>query len=186
MGMFDTIIVSDTLPYSEEMICLGLNSNDGDFQTKDLINCLETYILQDKKLFVKKYKVNEYVKPEKSSDGWNFGHMERSGEYLEQIIHHGKINFYTSHLDVLGLWDTWEEYEATFTNGVCESIVLFKFTKEANKDRVEREKKWKEELIRDHNLWYNKYIFYTLPYRKLSHYKYKFFTAIANFFHKIA
>jgi hypothetical protein len=169
MGMFDTLIVSDNLPYSEEMICLGLNSNDGDFQTKDLENLLETYILQDKKLFVKKYKVNEYIQPD-----------------LEQVIHHGKVNFYTSHRNVLDVWDCWEEYEATFSNGICENIVLVKFTKESNKERLEREKEWEEELIRNHNLWYNKYIFHTLTYRKFSLYRYKFFTAIANFFHQIA
>lgn len=186
MGMFDTLIVSDALPYSEEMICLGLNSNDGDFQTKDLENLLETYILQDKKLFVRKYKVNKYIPPEKSSDALDFGYTERSGEYLEQVNFHGKIVFYTSHQDVLDVWDCWEEYEATFTNGVCENIVLVKFTKESNKERVERNKKFKEELMRNHNLWYNKYIFYTRVYCKLSRYRYKFFTAIANFFHKIA
>lgn len=186
MGMFDTIIVSDTLPYSEEMICLGLNSNNGDFQTKDLYNCLETYIIQGKKLFVQKYKVSEYIQPEKSSDGWNFGHIERSGEYLEQVNHHGKIVFYTYYRDVLGLWDCSVDYEATFTHGVCDSIVLVKFTKESNKERLEREKEWKARMTRDHNLWYNKYIFYTTLYRKFSHYKYKFFHKIAAFFQKIA
>ena len=186
MGMFDTIIVSDTLPYSEEMICLGLNSNDGDFQTKDLHNCLETYIIQGKKLFARKYKVNEFVKTENPSSAWDFGHMERSGEYLEQINHHGKIVFYTYYRDVLGLWDCSVDYEATFTHGVCDSIVLAKFTKESNKERLELEKEWKARITRDQNLWYNKYIFYTAPYRKFSHYKYKFFHKIAAFFHKIA
>ena len=186
MGMFDTIIVSDTLPYSEEMICLGLNSNNGDFQTKDLINCLETYIIQGKKLFVRKYEVNKFVEPEKPSGPWDFGHMERSGEYLEQVNHHGKIVFYTYYRDVLDLWDCSVDYEATFTHGVCDSIVLAKFTKESNKQRLENEKRWKEQIAKNHNLWYNKYIFYTLTYRNFSRYKYKFFTAIANFFHKIA
>ena len=56
MGMFDTINVSDPLPFSDEMKELGLNINNDSFQTKDLENTLSLYYIQGGKLFLEKYK----------------------------------------------------------------------------------------------------------------------------------
>ena len=58
MGMFDTVSVSDPLPFTEEMISLGLDINNHNWQTKDLHNAMEMYFIQGGELFVEKFIIS--------------------------------------------------------------------------------------------------------------------------------
>ena len=50
--MFDTINWADSLPFSSEMVELGLDKNSNSYQTKDLENALFEYMVQGGKLFL--------------------------------------------------------------------------------------------------------------------------------------
>ena len=47
MGMFSYIKCNKELPLNEELKNLSVKWNEIEFQTKDLDNCLETYIISD-------------------------------------------------------------------------------------------------------------------------------------------
>lgn len=189
MGMYDTINVSEQLPYTDEMKELGLDCNNLSYQTKDLECCLNVYFIQDKKLYLQQYKNSEYVEGDKNSKNWidRLGHMKQTDPYLEEIFHHGEVYFYDYINDVADKYDCWVEYKAVFTRGVLEKIELFKFEKEDNTERKNREKKYKEKYIRENNIWYNKYIFHTRPYMWFANKVwYRTCNRIGNFFHTIS
>jgi len=166
MGMFDNISVADKLPYSQEMIDLGLNKNNRDFQTKDLDCSLSEYCIQHGELFEKKYKNQRWIQadPKGKSFADRAGRMERTDEYWDKVDLHGVIHFYDNQYDVQDKWDCWIEFKAIFTDSKLERIELFKFEKTDNQGRKEQSKKWEERLDRENNLWYNKYFFHTAPF----------------------
>ena len=163
MGMYDTIIVVDKLPWPEEAISLGLNTAANDFQTKDLDCVLGEYTIQGGRLFVKKWKETRWVEGDKAAVffGDRLGYMERIGEYMEELPHHGAINFYDFANDVDGRWDCWVEFKAILNRGIIENIELVEFNKEDNTERKERERKCIEEQERQERLWYNRYFLRT-------------------------
>lgn len=181
MGMFDNINVVDKLPYTEEMISLGLDINNSSFQTKDLINCMETYCIQGGKLFLQKFKVDEWVE---SGGVFDMGYVKREDPYLELINHHGEIYFYNFIPDVKGTYDCWVEFKAVFSNGNLDRFELVEFKKTDNAERKASEKKFLEEHERARKIWYNKYFLNTRPYRWFSHKVwYRSCNALGRFFH---
>ena len=87
MGMFDTIAWGEKLPFSPEMEELGLNKNDWSFQTKDLDNGMDEYVVQEGKIFLIAYEKQEWVEGDKDSKDLfaKIGHIERTGRYLKPI-----------------------------------------------------------------------------------------------------
>lgn len=185
MGMFDNISVSDQLPYSEEMIALGLNKNVWVFQTKDLENTMDSYFIQEGKLFKQCFKTETWVGGNEKAKDWldRLGHLERNDPFLLPVLHHGEIYFYEFVTDVQDKYDCWIEFKAIFTEGILNKIELVKFTKEENTERKQRETEWEEERKRKESIWYNKYFLYTRPYRWFA-FKiwYKTFNRLGNFF----
>lgn len=189
MGMFDDISVSDSLPFSDEMKELGLDKNNYIFQTKDLDCLMSKYILQSNKLYIEKYKIEEWVKGEEKSKNVfdRIGYLKREEPYLEQVLHHGEIRFYDYLYSVSGKWDCWIEFKAILNRGIVESYELVKFKKEDNADRIKREKEWDEKREAEARVWYNKYFFYTKPYRWFAHRVwYRACHALGVFFQKAA
>ena len=189
MGMFDTISISDPLPFTEEMISLGLDINNHNWQTKDLHNAMETYFIQGGELFVEKFNKEVWVEGDKNAEHFldRMGHLERQEPYLKKIPFHGEIIFYDYAHDVDGKWDCWVEFKAIFTNGSLQKIELVKFNKEDNSERLEREKKWKEQLEHSERVWYNKYFRHTKAYHWFAHRVwYSFFMNLGNLCHKIS
>lgn len=166
MGMFDTIQCSDPMPFNDDMVALGLNVRDWSFQTKDLNDVMSLYILQDGILYERRYKESKWIEPDFSREprAGNFGHMEYTGEYLEDTKHHGVINMYDYRPNVMG-WDCYIEYAVTFTDGKVTEIKLTEFRKEDAAPRIERDKLFWDRIETSSALWYNKYIFYTKAYR---------------------
>jgi len=167
MGLFDTLIVEEDLPVTDDMKRLNIDtrlnlqraSNPKErnfdemcehFQTKDFDRCLATYYLKNKKLYVEKYKTQE-------------GKYEPN---LEEVPLHGTINFYTGINDIMDMWDIWVEYKATFTHGNLDKIELVEFREKDNAERRNKEIKLKLQRDYERNLWYNKYIFNRKLWRK--------------------
>ena len=191
MGMFDNISCADALPYSEEMVALGLNVNNRSFQTKDLNNYLADYTIQGGKLYIKKYKTQKWIEGNSESNNpfEQIGYMKQEEPYLEQVLHHGEIFFYDYVDDVQDKWDCWVEFKAVFTNGTVERYELVKFEKTDNADRKAREKVFFERYRQEENAWYNKYFLRTSPVRyvrrKLSRALYDTGTFISSLSHKL-
>lgn len=178
MGMFDTIHWGESLPFSKEMKDLGLHKNDWSFQTKDLGQCMNEYVFQEGCLFLKKYRINEWVEGTKSKiflDG--LGYLKREQPYLELHKVTQTVSLFDYRNDVKELWDCSIEFEVAFVNGKLKSKKLVSFNKTSNVERKARERKWKEKLEFHNSRWYNKAIFHTSPYiwirRKVSTCLYK-------------
>lgn len=189
MGMFDTIVVADKLPASQEMIDLGLDINNHDFQTKDLDNSLSLYHIQGGRLLLQRYKTEEWIEgdPKGKSIMDRVGHLDRKDPYYEDTNYHGTITFYHYLDDVKDKWDCWVEYEASFTHGQLDGFKLIKFEKEDNSIRLNRNKEWQEHHAKQEALWYNKYIFHTKIYRKLAfNVWYKTLNRIGSFFIRLS
>lgn len=188
MGMFDDISVAEPLPYSDEMIALGLNINDRSFQTKDLDCVMAKYYIQSRKLFIEKYKKETYIEGNKNSKNIfdRIGYLDRQEPYLEQVFYHGEIYFYDFIDNVNDKYDCWVEFKATFTKGNLEKIELFKFTKEENTERKERERIWKEKIEKEQSKWYNKFIFNTIIYRRASRFIGRIFYKFGDIMHQIS
>ena len=166
MGMFDTIQCSDAMPFNDDMAALGLNVRDWSFQTKDLADLMSVYVLQDGVLYERRYKESKWIEPDFSHQPrlGNFGHMEYTGEYLEDTKHHGVVNMYDYRQYVFG-WDCYIEYAVTFTDGKVTNTELTKFTKEDSGPRIQQMKELWDRMEAYGAKWYNKYIFYTKAYR---------------------
>lgn len=159
MGMFDTVVVAEKLPYTQEMIDLGLDKIFTDFQTKDLENSLSLYFIQNGKLYIEKYKETKWIEGDKNASFFldRIGRMERLEPYQEDTNFHGKIIFYDYEIDVADKWDCWVEFEASFTNGLLNEIKLVKFDKKDNSERKAREEEFQQQEKKIMNAWYNKY-----------------------------
>lgn len=166
MGMFDYISVADQLPTNAEIDAAGLDLYKEAFQTKDLDNVMDTYIIQGGKLFVEKYKSTKWVE---DPDGFAGGYIDREDPYQEEIKDfHGKLRFY--HMIDKNDVDHWVEYEAYFTHGKVEKIELIKYEAKSNIERKIQIKDLFDSWEKERNKWYNKYFFQTafvLKIRKL-------------------
>lgn len=185
--MFDTISVSDKLPFSQEMLDLGI-TNNSPFQTKDFDCTMDEYVIQNGELFIQKYAVQEWVNGDPRAKFFTdrLGYMRREEPFLEKINHHGLINFYDFKYDVSCKWDCWIEFQASFSYGKLDKIELFKFEKTDNAERKQRESEWASKLARSQKLWRNKYLFYTSWFHFLERKWIKFWTNCANLCNKIA
>jgi len=187
--MFDTIAWGEKLPFSPEMEELGLNKNDWSFQTKDLDNGMDEYVVQEGKIFLIAYEKQEWVEGDKDSKDLfaKIGHIERTGRYLKPIDLTATICIYDYRHSVQDKWDCRIDYEAVFVKGALESVKLLKFEKTDNADRLQFEKEWQERYLREASLWYNKYIFDTTIWRKfIGWYLRRFFIASSQFLDKIS
>lgn len=167
MGMFDTLSISDTLPFTQEMKDLGLDKNDHSWQTKDLENCMELYFIQGGRMFLQKYRKTEWVggNPNAKSVMDRIGYLNRQEPYLDPIYHHGEIYFYNFKQDVQDKWDCWIEFKAVFTNGMVDKYQLVEFNKTDNVERKQRDKEWHDAITKESNKWINKYFLHTTPVR---------------------
>ena len=189
MGMFDTISVSGDLPFSEEMIDLGINKNNLSFQTKDLDCAMSLYIIQDDQLFIEKYKTSKWIEGNKKGKSFpdRIGHLKTEDPYFDKVHFHGEIYFYDSINDVQGKWDCWVEFKAVFSDSKLQKIELFEFKKTDNAERKIREKEFREQIKQERGKWVNKYFFYTKFYTFFYHKIWRnFWVAVANVANKLA
>ena len=189
MGMFDTLSISDSLPYTQEMKDLGLDKNNHNWQTKDLDNALNLYYVQGGRLLLQKYKKTEWLEGDKNANSLmdRLGYFNREDPYLEPVYYHGEIYFYDFIHDVEDKWDCWVEFKAVFTNGTVDRYELVRFDKKDSFERKQREKEWVEHINTQNNKWINKYFFHTKPVRWFrQRVWYRGCMALSNFFNKLS
>lgn len=172
MGMFDTIAWADSVPTSPEMDELGLNKRDWEFQTKDFDSALDLYSVQDGRLYIQKYRKNEWVDGDPEAADWQdkFGYLQREEPYWEFVPKTDTVIMYDYRQNVQQQWDCSIDYEAIFVDGVVSSIKLVKFEKRSNVDRLLIDKHWQERYEYENSLWRNRFFFHTRPYRLFARY----------------
>jgi hypothetical protein len=184
MGMFDSVRCDYPLPLPLDVIDIYPDPYEKEFQTKDLENLLDYYILNKdgELLWIKK----EY---EWKDDDSHFlkGYMEVTKEEIIPSNFHGILNFY--------FYETVEEdaennkakdisidYLAKFTNGKIENIEILSYEIIDATFRIVDLKNSMKKHAERRKLWYNKYIFYTKFWKFV---KNKVILAPINFLKKI-
>ena len=170
MGMFDTINWADSLPFSQEMVELGLDKNSNSYQTKDLENALFEYMVQGGKLFLKRFRNEEWIEGDPKSDSvmGRIGHMSRTDEYYEEIdVGTRTIRMYDYREDVQGKWDCFFEFDVVIVKGVISEVKLVSLEKTDSSHRKELHRQWLERDAAEARLWYNRFIFRTKAWRKI-------------------
>lgn len=167
MGMFDTISWGEKLPFSPEMEELGLNKNDWVFQTKDLDSAMDLYFVQEGKLFMQKFRIEEWIEGDPKAESLmdRIGHCKREEPYLDFVETTVTLRMCDLRHDILDKWDCWIEYEAVFIKGCLESVKLLEFKKTDNAARLAQDEAFREKWRREAAVWYNRFIFHTRPYR---------------------
>lgn len=169
MGMFDSIQCNYPLPLPLEIIDILSDPYDQEFQTKDLENLLDTYILNEngELLWVKKeYK---WVDDE---DAFLKGYMEKIKEEIIPSNFHGILNFYcyetvyesgqtVSFNKEEKAKDISIDYLAKFTDGKLDFIEVLSYEITDATGRLFDLKQKLEEANTKADRWYNKYIFRT-------------------------
>jgi hypothetical protein len=164
MGMYDIITVKDKLPWTDDMWAEGLPNACTEFQTKDLMESLANYKIENGRLFIQKYKEVKQVGME-TCNGWG-STLQRTGEYWEDTNYHGKLSFYDyASNDKIGNNDCWVEFVATFTNGQVDKIEVSKFEKNDNTERIEKWNQVLSEMLHERKRWINRFFFHTKPVR---------------------
>lgn len=188
MGMFDTVTWEDDRPYTQEMADAGLNKGVQGFQTKDLDCAMQYYVVQGGKLYLQKFKHEEWVPgdPKAKSLMDRIGYLNRHDPYLDPVKLTTTIQMYDYRQSVDNRWDCWIEYEVIFNEGIVKSISLVKFTKESDFARKEQERHWKEKRERESARWVNRFFFYTKPYHFVARNLRRGLYALAKFTYKIA
>ena len=168
--MFDTINWADSLPFSQEMVELGLDKNSNSFQTKDLENALFEYMVQGGKLFLKRYRNEEWIEgdPKSKSLLGRIGHMSRTDEYYEEIdVGTRTICMYDYREDVQGKWDCFFEFDVVIVKGVISEVKLVSLEKTDSSHRKELHRQRLERDAAEARLWYNRFFFRTKVWRKI-------------------
>lgn len=148
--MHDSVKCEKRLPLNKELRSLKIKWNKVEFQTKDLDNCLNNYVItKDGDLIeeVVEYEYTYYTEEEKKSKDfkpWNIIKDQKIlKQYTKKVDYHGKITFY----DILKFSDTediWVDFEAYFSYGKLDKISLLKAEKHESRS-IRNDEFWKEQ-----------------------------------------
>jgi hypothetical protein len=155
MGMFDNLKTKKQLPLTDELKALSVNWSDVVFQTKDLDNTLNDYIITEDGDLLCEHVEYEYVyyteeeRKQRGSRPWEIikETIEKS-RYTEKIDFHGKISFYTSET-VSETEDAWIDFDAYFIYGKLDKLLLAKVEK-FQSSKIKNEK-WLDEINKRQN-----------------------------------
>jgi hypothetical protein len=170
MGMFDTILVKQPLPFTKKELetFSNINWDDQDFQTKDIECTLTTYTIKNNALYTLKINgknirvisVEEEKKLKKKQRFcWPYKFVEKSRKYV-LTKHDGKIVFYTSLTDKDGN-EWWVDFSAKFLNGKLQGKIkkdrleMHRTAKQIKKQEDEWQARWDEEAKKIHNRFRN-------------------------------
>ena len=148
MGMFSYIKCKKELPLTEELKGLSVKWNELQYQTKDLDNCLETYIIsEDGELLeeVIEYEYTYYTEEEKKQKDhkpWNIVKDQKVvKQETKKVDFHGKIVFYET-LDLNDEESIWVDFDAYFVYGKLDKLELAKVEKYEN-HKIKMDEYWK-------------------------------------------
>jgi hypothetical protein len=145
MGMFSYIKCKKELPLTDELKNLSVKWKELQFQTKDLDNCLETYIIsEDGELLeeVIEYEYTYYTEEEKKRKDHKAWDIVKNQKIVKQetkkVDFHGKITFYET-LDFSDEESIWVDFDAYFVYGKLDKLELAKVEKYKNRKREAEE-----------------------------------------------
>lgn len=180
MGMFSYIKCEKELPLTDELKSYSVKWDEAQFQTKDLDNCLENYIIsEDGDLLeeVIEYEYTYYTEEEKKQKDhkpWNIVKDQKIiKQEIKKVDFHGKITFYDT-FNINDEEDIWVDFDAYFIYGKLDKIELAKVEKYLNRKR-EADEYWKNYENKKNKLSY-----------KLKKYSgwFWFWKQVSKFFHK--
>jgi len=159
MGMFSYIKCQKELPLTDELKCLSVKWEEAQFQTKDLDNCLETYIIsEDGELLeeVIEYEYTYYTEEEKKQKDhkpWNIVKDQKIvKQETKKVDFHGKITFYET-FDFTDEENIWVDFDAYFVYGKLDKLELAKVEKYENR-KVKMDEYWKTYESKQNNFSY--------------------------------
>ena len=157
--MFSYIKCTKELPLTDELKSLSVKWNEAEFQTKDLDNCLENYIIsEDGELLeeVIEYEYTYYTEEEKKQKDhkpWNIVKDKKIiKQETEKVDFHGKITFYET-FDLNDLESIWVDFHAYFVYGKLDKLELAKVEKYENR-KVKMDEYWKTYESRQNSISY--------------------------------
>ena len=167
MGMFDSIQCNYPLPLPLEVVDILPDPYDQEFQTKDLENLLEEYILNEDGELLRIQKEYEW---KDDDNAFLKGYMDVVSQEIIPSNFHGVLNFYcyeTIHEDESSdkAKDVTIDYLAKFTNGKIENIEILSYEITDATVRIIELKNTMKKHEEWRNRWYNKYIFHTKTWR---------------------
>ena len=149
MGMFSYIKCKKNLPLTEEVKNLSDKWGEVQFQTKDLDNCLESYIIsEDGDLLeeVTEYEYSYYTEEEQKKQKHRPWSVIKDQKIVKQetkkVDFHGKITFYET-FDLNDEESIWLDFNAYFVYGKLDKIELAKSEKYGNR-KTKMDEFWKK------------------------------------------
>ena len=157
--MFSYIKCKKELPLTDELKSLSVKWDELQYQTKDLDNCLENYIIsEDGELLeeVIEYEYTYYTEEEKKQKDhkpWNIVKDKKIiKQETEKVDFHGKITFYET-FDLNDLESIWVDFHAYFVYGKLDKLELAKVEKYENR-KVKMDEYWKTYESKQNSLSY--------------------------------
>ena len=148
--MFSYIFCKTPLPLNEELKSLNVKWSEVEFQTKDLDNCLEKYLITEEGCLaeeITEYEYTYYTEEEKKYlklRPWDVVKDQKiTKQYTKDVGFHGKITFYEI-LKFSETEDIWVDFDAYFIYGKLDKINLVKTEK--IESRLLKNEKYFEEL----------------------------------------
>jgi hypothetical protein len=185
MGMFDYIRCDYPIPVSKEMLEWDLDMQNMEYQTKDLDNFMEEYFINPEGELYYTHHEREWVDDD---DAFLKGYFKIVKSEVRPANYHGTMEFYC--YEDLGPKDGKHysisaDYEAKFTDNKLVHIELIEQRIEDTTEYVLMcEEKDREYEIKK-SKWYNKYFFYTTPYRKFARSIIKMSSKLSNLTSKL-
>jgi hypothetical protein len=159
MGMFSYIKCKKELPLNDELKNIDVVWEDAQFQTKDLDNCLDNYVITENGDLIEdiiEYEYTYYTEEEKklkSHRPWDIVKDQKiSKQYTKQVNFHGTIKFYEM-FDLSEEEDIWADFEAYFTYGKLDKIELVKTEKHECR-KIKMDEFWKEHERKKNSFYY--------------------------------
>jgi hypothetical protein len=149
MGMFSYIKCKKELPLTDELKNLSVKWCETQFQTKDLDNCLDYYIISDDGELLEEvieYEYTYYTEEEKKQKDHKLWNIIKDQKIVKQetkkVDFHGKITFYET-FDFNEQEDIWVDFDAYFVYGKLDKLELAKVEKYQNR-KLKMEEFWKK------------------------------------------
>jgi hypothetical protein len=148
MGMFSYIQCKKELPLTDELKNISVEWNNMQYQTKDLDNCLEAYIiteegdlLEDVIEYEYAYYTEEELKQKKPRPWSVIKDQKIISRETKKVDYHGKITFYDT-IDLNDQESVWVDFVAYFIYGKLDKLELAKVEKYENR-KLNMDEYWK-------------------------------------------
>jgi len=157
--MFSYIKCKKELPLTDELKYLSVKWDELQYQTKDLDNCLETYIISENGELLEEvieYEYTYYTEEEKKQKDHKPCNIVKDQKIVKQetkkVDFHGKITFYET-FDFSNEESVWVDFDAYFVYGKLDKLELAKVEKYENR-KIKMDEYWKTYESKQNSLSY--------------------------------